>query len=42
MASGFGPSSFDQYDLPSDDEDYLTPESMAEMTPGRSDRATCL
>jgi len=36
-ASGFGQSSFDQYDLSSDDEEYLTPESVAETTPGGSD-----
>jgi len=32
-------SSFDPYDLSSDDEEYLMPNNMAEMTPGRSDRA---
>jgi len=38
-ASGFGPSSFDPYDLSSYDEEYLTPRSMAETTPWRSDCA---
>jgi len=42
QASGFGQSSFDPYDLSSDDEDYVTTRSMAEMTPGRSDHAACL
>jgi len=29
-------SSFDPYDLSSDDEEYLTPNNVAETTPGRS------
>jgi len=37
-----GQSSFDPYDLSSGDEEYLMPENLAEMTPGRSDRAPCL
>jgi len=39
MASGSYQSSFDPYDLSSDDEEYLTPNNVAETTPGRSDRA---
>jgi hypothetical protein len=35
-------SSFDTYDLFSDDEEYLTPNNLAETTPGRSDRAARL
>jgi hypothetical protein len=35
-------SSFDPYDLSSDDEEYLTPNNVAETTPGRSDRAARL
>jgi len=38
-ASGSYQSSFDPYDLSSDDEEYLTPNSVAETTPGQSDRA---
>jgi hypothetical protein len=41
-ASGSYQSSFDTYDLSSDDEEYLTPNNVAETTPGRSARATCL
>jgi len=41
-ASGSCPSSFDPYDLPSDDEEFLTPDNMAGTTPGRSDRAASL
>jgi len=41
-ASGSYQSSFDPYDLSSDDEDYLMPNNVAEMTPGRSDRAARL
>jgi len=41
-ASGSYPSSFDPYDLSSDDEEYLTPNNVAETTPGRSDRAARL
>jgi hypothetical protein len=33
MASGSFPSSFDPYDLSSDDETYLTPNDVAETTP---------
>ena len=36
--SGSYQSSFDPYDLSSDDEEYLTPNNVAGMTPGRSDR----
>jgi len=41
-AAGFYQSSFDPYDLSSDDEEYLTPNNVTEMTPGRSDRAARL
>jgi len=41
-ASGCYQSSFDPYDLSSDDEDYLTPNNVAGTTPGRSDRAARL
>ena len=34
LASGFGQLSFDPYDLSSDDNDYLTPKCIAQMTPG--------
>jgi len=39
MASGSGHSSFDQYDLTSDDEQYLMPDNVAEMTPRQCDYA---
>jgi len=39
MASGSYQSSFDPYDWSSDDEEYLTPNSVAETTNGGSDRA---
>jgi len=42
MASRSYQSSFDPYDLCSNDEEYLTPNNVAEMTPGRSDRAAHL
>jgi len=35
-------SSFDPYDLSSDDEECLTPNNETETTPGRSDCAACL
>jgi len=41
-ASGSCQSSFDPYDLSSDDEEYLTPNNVAETTPGRSDCAARL
>jgi len=41
-ALGSYQSSFDPYDLSSDDEEYFTPNIMAEMTPRRSDRAARL
>jgi len=41
-ASGSYQSSFNPYGLSSDDEEYLTPNNVAEMTHGRSDRAACL
>jgi hypothetical protein len=40
--SGPGQSSWDPYDLSSDDEEYLAPQNVAESTPGRSDRAARL
>jgi len=42
MASGFYQSAFDPYDLSSDEEKYITPNNVAETTPGRSDRAAHL
>jgi len=41
-ASGCGQSSVDPYDQSSDNVQYLTPNNVAKMTPGRSDRAACL
>jgi len=41
-ASKFGQSSFDPYDLSSDDDEYLMPKSMAETTPGGCDWAARL
>jgi len=41
-ASGTYQSSFDPYDLSSNDEEYLTPKNVAETTPGRSDCAARL
>jgi len=38
-ASGSYQSSFDSYDLSSDDEEYLMPNNVAETTPGQKDRA---
>jgi hypothetical protein len=42
MASRSGQSSYDPYDLSSDDDEYLMPNNVAETTPGRSDRAARL
>jgi hypothetical protein len=42
MDSGSYQSSFDPYDLSIDDEEYLTPNNVAETTPGRSNRAARL
>jgi len=39
MASGTCQSSFDLYDLFSDDEEYITPNNMAEITTGQSNGA---
>jgi hypothetical protein len=39
MGSGSNQSSFDPYDFSSDDEDCLTPNTVAETTPRRSDCA---
>jgi len=41
-ASGSCESSFDPYDLPSDDEECLTPTNVAETTPRRNNRAASL
>ena len=41
-ASASYQSLFDPYDLSSDHEEYITPNNVAETTPGRSDRAACL
>jgi len=41
-ASGFYQSSFDPDDLSSDDEEYLTPNNVAETTPRRSEHAARL
>jgi hypothetical protein len=38
--SASGQPSFEPYDLSSDDEEYLTPNNVAETTPRRSDCAT--
>jgi len=40
--SGFGQSSFDSYNLSSDDKVQLTPRSMAVMTPGQGDHSARL
>jgi len=42
MASRSGQSSYDPYDLSSDDDEYLMPTNVAETTPGRSDYAARL
>jgi len=42
MASRSGQSSYDRYDLSSDDEEYLIPKYVAEMTPRGSDHAARL
>jgi hypothetical protein len=42
MASGSYQSSFDAYDLSSDNEEYLTSNNVAETTPGGSDRTARL
>jgi hypothetical protein len=41
-ASGSYQSSFDPYDSSSNDEEWLTPDNVAETTPVRSDLAACL
>jgi len=41
-ASGSYQLFFDPYDLSSNDEEYLTPDNVAETTPGRSDHAARL
>jgi len=42
MAFESGQFAHDPYDLSSDDEEYLMPNNVAEMTPGLSDRAARL
>jgi len=42
MASRYGQSCYDPYDLSSDDEDYLMPNNVTETTPRWSDHAACL
>jgi hypothetical protein len=42
MGSRSGQSSYDPYDLSSDDKEYLMPTNVAETTPGRSDHAARL
>jgi len=37
MASRYCPSSFDPYDLSSNDEEYLTPNNVAKTTTGAND-----
>jgi len=40
MASGSCQSSFDSYDSSSDEDEYLTPNNVAETTPGQRDSAS--
>ena len=40
MASGSSQSSFDPYDMSSDDKESLTPNDVAKTTPGQSDRVS--
>jgi len=42
IASKSGQSCYDPYDLSSNDEEYLLPDNVAEMAPGRSDHAAHL
>jgi hypothetical protein len=42
MAAKYGQSSYDQYDLSSDDDEYLMRSNVAETTPRRTDRAARL
>jgi hypothetical protein len=42
MASKSGRSSYDPYDLSSNDDEYLMPTNVAEITLGQSDQAACL
>jgi len=42
MPSRSCPSCFHPYDLSSDDEEYITPNNVAETSPGRSDHAARL
>jgi len=41
-ASGLGQLCFDPYDLSSDDEEYITPKSVADTTPRQSDWKVCI
>jgi hypothetical protein len=40
-ASRSGPSSYNPYDLCSDDKAYQMPKNVAKLTPGRSNRTAC-
>ena len=42
MASISGQSLYDPYQLPSNDEEYLIPETVAETTASQSNRVACL
>jgi len=42
MASRSGQSSYDPYDLSSNDDEYLMPNNVAQTTPGQTDRAARL
>ena len=42
MASESSQSTFNSYDSSRDDDDYLTPNNVAEMTPRRSDLTACI
>jgi len=42
MALRSGQSSYNQYDLPSDDEECLMQKNEAETTPGQSHHTACL
>ena len=40
--SEFYQPSVEPYDLSSDDEEYIMPDNVAEMTPRQSDRTACI
>jgi hypothetical protein len=42
MVSRSGQSSYDPYDLSTNDDEYLMPNNVVETTPGRSDCAAYL